>query len=135
MAIRKRILRVHGTILVLLGLGLTTNATIGTFRGIGVFHFLQENHLAMVGLSQAYLLMAIIGAVLWLGSVEQNVRKWHAIGAVAHAPPLAMLITFWNLFGELNMVSVAVIAAIIHSVFLCVESTALLYRVSRDSAQ
>lgn len=58
---RKRIQRIHGTILILIGMAFTINSTIGTYLGIGNFSFLQENEFALVGLFQAYLLMAIIG--------------------------------------------------------------------------
>ena len=125
--IRKKVLSVHGTILLLIGGALTVNSTLGAFMGIGVFSFLQENELALVGLFQAYLLMAIIGLVLWMGSSGPDIRRWHLIGAVAHVPPLTAGIMFWDLLGSLGMTTIAIGAITFHCVFILVESTAFFY--------
>ncbi len=74
---RKKILRIHGSILILIGIALTVNSTLGTYLGIGKFSFLQNNEFALVGLFQAYLLMSIIGVALWIGSTSSEVRKFH----------------------------------------------------------
>ena len=129
---RKIILRVHGTILLLVGVALTVNSLLGRYRGIGNLKFLQENELGLVGLFQAYLLMAIIGIALWLGSVGADRRKWHAVGALAHLPPLAANIMFRNLLVEIGLGSVSVGSMIFHCVLICVESTALLYKAHPD---
>ena len=49
---RKNILRIHGSILIVIGIALTVNATIGTYLGVGKFNFLKDNELALVGLFQ-----------------------------------------------------------------------------------
>jgi len=123
---RKRILRVHGTILILIGAALTVNSTIGTYLGVGKFDFLQENEFALVGLFQAYLLMAIIGAALWTGSMSTSVRKFHFIGALAHVPPLVAIIMFWHLFSDMEMTTVAGIGSTFHCLFIGIETIALL---------
>ena len=105
---RKIILRVHGTLLLLVGVALTVNSTLGAYRGIGILKFLQENEFGLVGLFQAYLLMAILGIALWLGSVGADRKKWHAVGALAHLPPLAANIMFRNLFVEIGLGSLPV---------------------------
>ena len=65
--------------------------------------------------------MSVIGIVLWFGSFQQEKRKWHLIGALAHVPPLAANILFWNLFSELGMSVVATLAVIAHCIFISVE--------------
>ncbi len=121
---RKKILRIHGSILILIGIALTVNSTLGTYLGIGKFSFLQDNEFALVGLFQAYLLMSIIGVALWIGSTSTRVRKFHVIGALAHLPPLAANIMFWHLFSEMGMTTLAIIATIFHCLFICIETLA-----------
>jgi len=121
---RKKILRIHGSILILIGVALTVKSTIGTYIGVGLFSFLQDNEFALVGLFQAYLLMAIIGISLWLGSASKGIRKFHIIGALAHCPPLAAIITFWHLFSNMGMTTVAAIGTTFHCLFICIETFA-----------
>ena len=121
---RKKVLRIHGSILILIGIALTINSTIGTYVGVGIFSFLQDNEFALVGLFQAYLLMAIIGVALWLGTLNEGLRKWHIIGALAHIPPMAANIMFWHLFSGMGMTTPAIIAMVIHGLFITTETIA-----------
>ena len=121
---RKKILRIHGSILILIGIALTVNSTVGTYLGVGKFSFLQDNEFALVGLFQAYLLMAIIGVALWIGTMNTGIRKLHIIGALAHFPPLAANIMFWHLFSGMGMTTVAAIGTTFHCLFICIETVA-----------
>ena len=121
---RKKILRIYGSILILICIALTVNSTIGTYLGVGKFSFLQNNEFALVGLFQAYLLMSIIGIALWIGSTSSEVRKFHIIGALAHFPPLAANIIFWHLFAELGLTTLAIIGITFHCLFICIETIA-----------
>ena len=125
---RKIILRIHGTIIIFLGVALTINSTLGTYKGIGPFDFLSETPFVLVGLFQAYLLMALIGLTLWIGSYQDNPRKWHAVGALAHIPPLAANIMFYDTFLELEMQWASYIGSTIHCIFILVESVAFAYK-------
>ena len=83
-----------------------------------------DNEFALVGLFQAYLLMAIIGIALWIGTTSTGIRKFHIIGALAHFPPLAANIMFWHLFSDLEMTTLATIGTTFHCLFICIESVA-----------
>ena len=91
----KMFLQIHGTLLLIAGFVMTIIASLGMFKGIGVMNLLQGNPMALVGLMQAYLLMSIIGLVLWFGATQYK-RKWHIIGAIAHFPQLLANIIFWD---------------------------------------
>ena len=121
---RKKILRIHGSMLILIGIALTVNSTVGTYLGVGKFSFLQDNEFALVGLFQAYLLMAIIGVALWIGTTSAGIRKLHIIGALAHFPPLAANIMFWHLFSGMGMTTLAIIGTTFHCLFICIETVA-----------
>lgn len=121
---RKKVLRIHGSILIVIGIALAANATIGTYLGVGNFSFLKDNEFALVGLFQAYLLMAIIGVSLWIGSTSTGIRKFHIIGALAHFPPLAANIMFWHLFLGMGMTTLAAIGTTFHCLFICIETIA-----------
>ena len=121
---RKKILRIHGSILIVIGIALTVNSTIGTYIGVGKFSFLQENEFVLVGLFQAYLLMAIIGVALWIGTTTSGIRKFHLIGALAHIPPLAANIMFWHLFSAMGMTTLATMGTTFHLLFIGIETAA-----------
>src|ERR1700704_584186 len=92
---RRWLLRVHGTILMLVALGSAGATTVGWMTGTGLFGFMHQNPLVWVGLIQAYLLMTIIAVLLIIGSGQGNARKWNVVGALAHCPPLlAALFSF-----------------------------------------
>ena len=50
---RRRLLRIHGTILTLVALGSAFATTIGWMTGTGLFGFMQQNPMVWVGLIQA----------------------------------------------------------------------------------
>ena len=125
---RKAILRTHGTIIMLIGVAMAVNSTIGTSRGTGIFDFLHENPLAHVGLLQAYLLMAIIGLTLWKGAASGNPHRWHIVGALAHLPPLLAIVFYWDLFHNMGMGWMVNISLVLHGTFVSVESTAFIYK-------
>ena len=119
----KRVLRVHGTAIVILGIALTVVGWIGTYHGAGVMAMLKEQPLAYIGLFQAYLLMSTLGVALWIGSYSEDTRRWHVIGFLAHSSPLAANLVFWDLIARYG-ISHAGIA--IHVVFMLVEAVAFL---------
>ena len=63
---RRWLLRIHGTVLMLVALGSAVATTIGWNTGTGVFGFMKQNPMVWVGLIQAYLLMTIIAVLLVL---------------------------------------------------------------------
>ncbi len=134
--VRKIILRVHGTVIIVLGITLTIVATLGDTYGIGAMVPLPEMPLVVTGLFQTYLLLAVIGVVLWVGSFQAQPRPWNWIGALAHIPllvsnivfwnhpPLITNVLFWEHFYQMNMEVMSVAGIIMHSVFIIVEATA-----------
>ena len=123
--IRKRILKVHGTIALVAGIGFAIVSTIGMMLGVGVFKFLHENKLGHVGLFQAYALFALIGAILLMVSKQEKVRKWNCIGAIAHALILIVYIIHWNFFLTIEHGDFMRIGGIVfHGILLSLESWA-----------
>jgi hypothetical protein len=122
---RRRLLRVHGTILTLVAMAAAVATTIALITGAGPFGFMHEVPWAWVGLFQAYLLMAII-AVLLIVHAPSGDRKWDVVGALAHVPPLVVALSSLPLF-EAQIALVGAVAAItFHTVFLVVEAVAAL---------
>jgi hypothetical protein len=125
--VRRRLLRVHGTILTLVALGNAIATTIGWITGNGPFGFMQQNPMVWVGLIQAYLLMTIIAILLILGSSQANTRKWHVVGALAHCAPLIAALSSLDVFNAMGVLGIARLAITFHLVFLCLEAIAALY--------
>ena len=89
--IRRHVLQIHSSFLLVLTLVNTVLAMVGWAMEKGPFALWQEIPFAAVGLFQAYLIMFIIGVVLWVGSHQEiNLRKWDVIGLLAHIPPLVI---------------------------------------------
>jgi hypothetical protein len=97
----KVILRLHGTVLILIGIALNINASMGAWYGIGNFSFLHANTLGFCGLSQAYMLCILTGIVLWTGSYAEKRKKWNRIGCLFHLFLLIEYAIFWNFFPTL----------------------------------
>src|SRR3954470_8802834 len=123
---RRRLLRVHGTILMLVALGSAVATTRGRMSGAGLFGFMQQNPMAWVGLIQAYLLMTIIAVLLLLGSGEINARKWNVIGALAHCAPLIAALSSFDVFESMGALGVLRVAIAFHVVWLFFKTCAAL---------
>lgn len=92
----KRVLRLHGTLLIAATLALTAASGLGYQSGSGQFGMLHAEPIGYIGLFQAYLLMTTVGIALWLGSTMVHTRPWHLIGILGHAAPLAANFLFWR---------------------------------------
>jgi hypothetical protein len=91
------------------------------------FGFMQQNPMAWVGLIQAYLLMAIIAALLVLGSGQVNARKWNVVGALAHCAPLIAALSSLDVFESMGALGIVRVAIAFHFFWLCLETFAALY--------
>jgi hypothetical protein len=126
-AFRRCLLRIHGTILMLVALGSAVATTIGRMTGTGLFGFMHQNPMVWVGLIQAYLLMAIIAVLLVIGSGEANARKWNVIGALAHCAPLIAAFSSLDVFESMGALGILRVAITFHVVWLCLETFAAVY--------
>jgi hypothetical protein len=124
---RRWLLRIHGTILMLVALGSAVATTVGWMTGTGLFGFMQQNPMVWVGLIQAYLLMMIIAALLVLGSGQVNARKWNVVGALAHCAPLIAALSSFDVFESMGALGIVRVAITFHFVWLCLETFAALY--------
>jgi len=77
--LRTRIIRVHTAALFVLGTALGFGAIAGGLWGGGMYPFLVTNHIAAVGLLQAYFLMALIALAVWIATL--TTRNTGANGA------------------------------------------------------
>jgi hypothetical protein len=128
---RRRLLRVHGAILILVALGSAVATTVGWMTGSGPFGFMQRNPLVWVGLIQAYLLMTIIAVLLVIGSREANPRKWNVVGALAHCPPLIAALSSLGVFASMGALGMVRVAIAFHFVWFSLEALAALIRTRR----
>jgi hypothetical protein len=124
---RRRLLRIHGTILTLVALASAVATTIGWMTGAGVFGFMQQNPMVWVGLIQAYLLMTIVAVLLVIGSSEANPRKWNVVGALAHCPPLIAALSSLSVFKSMGALGIVRVAIAFHFVWLILETFAAVY--------
>ena len=127
--LRRKILRIHGSFLLVLTVANTVITMVGWALGKGPFALWQQEQFAAVGLFQAYLLMFVVGVALWFGSMqEKDLWRWDLIGLMAHLPPLAVNFIFANLFAAHNFRGVSIISITIHIVFISLELFAIMRR-------
>ncbi len=124
---RRRLLRIHGTILGLVALGSAVATTVGWMTGAGLFGFMHQNPMVWVGLIQAYLLMTIIAVLLVLGSREVNLRKWNVVGALAHCAPLIAALSSLRVFESMGALGIVKGAIAFHILWFCLEGFAAAY--------
>ncbi len=127
--IRRRVLRAHGTFLLILTPIMTTVAMVGWAFGKGPFALWHVIQFATPGLFQAYLLMFIVGVVLWIGSYQESgLRKWDVIGLLAHIPPLAVDFIFIKLFLAYHFQGDAIFSITLHTFWILTEVFAILQK-------
>jgi hypothetical protein len=124
---RRRLLRIHGTILTLVALSSAVATTIGWMTGTGLFGFMHNNPMVWVGLIQAYLLMTIIAVLLIFGSDKANSRKWNVVGALAHCPPLIAALSSLDVFESMGALGIVRVSIAFHVLWLSLETFAALY--------
>ena len=127
--VRRRILRVHGSFLLVLTVINTVLTMVGWATGKGPFALWQEIPFAAVGLFQAYLIMFVVGVALWFGSsLNSDLWKWDLIGLLAHLPPLAVNFIFSDLFAAYHFQSTSLFSIVLHTIWILVELFAILYK-------
>ena len=119
---RRKFLRIHGTMLFLVGITAAITSLIGKIYGTGPFGFLKANQMVAIGLFEAYLLAAVCGVFLLVGSFQEKVYKWNRMGAIIHVPLFTTNIIFWNFYSEVGMEMGGIISTIAHGILICVES-------------
>lgn len=99
--IRKNTLRIHGALLTMMGIVMSTYFTLSLYE-TGTYNFLQADKLEHVELTAAYLLAVLTGIVLWAGSYQKNKKKWNRTGAFFHFFMLIIYCIHWNFFKALT---------------------------------
>ena len=123
----------HVSLLSALALGLSVNCVLGAFAGYGAYPFLSTNHLAAVGLLQAYLLMALIGVAVWTSFLTTHHlhQAWHYLVITAHLPPLLALFLLTPSTPELTL-NVVLLSLAVHGAGIAAEVIALSLRRTKN---
>lgn len=115
------VLRIHGSIFLVLMPLLIILSTIGMYSGKGLFAFLHSTPLADVGLLQLYAAMTVIGVVLLIGSFQSKTWMWNLIGFVVQITPLLSNSIFADLYKHTGIAP----SWTLHSILLFLEFLAL----------
>jgi hypothetical protein len=129
---RRLILKIHGSGLLLLGLANAIVSTLGAATGAGPMGFLQAQKIGHVGLLQAYLLAALLGAVLLIGARQPRPVLFDWVGAATHLSILVVYVMYWDLFPQMAPGFEAVRSvALVHIGFVLLEGWAIFGRSRR----
>lgn len=124
--IAKNILKTHGYLLVALGLANATASFVATkIRLPGPFYFLSENPFPEVGFLQAYLLAALVGTTLVIGSRIEEFFIFDIVGIVMHLIPPLTLILMYDQIHQVMGVPTIILSISIHATFIILEIIAL----------
>lgn len=117
----KLILRVHGIILLSLGLMMTLQTVLGFFSGVGVLKFIKGDALRSVGLFEAYLLAGFFGSVFIILSGKQYKKEWHLLPVMVHLILFTTNLLFWKAYSLAGIVTVGYVATTAHALFTLLE--------------
>ena len=124
--IANKILKTHGVLLVLLGMANTIASFVATKTEIqGPFQFLYQNPFPEVGFMQAYLLAALVGVTLIIGSKTEKFYVFDIIGLVMHLIPPTALILMYDQINQVMGPSTIKLSIAIHATFVTLELIAL----------
>jgi hypothetical protein len=125
--IRRRVLRVHSVILIVVGGASAAVATIGWLMAVGPYAFLHDQRIGHVGLIQAYLLAMLLVVVLWLGSRQPTPVAWNAVGAGVQLCILVAYVLHWDFLPTLGpgMLTVRTFCLIVHIGLVLLETWAI----------
>ena len=121
------ILKTHGILLILLGLGNATLSYVATkFELQGPFQFLYQDPFPEVGFLQAYLLAALIGLTLTIGARSEKFYIFDLVGLLMHLVPPLVLILMYDQIHQVMGVSTIKLSISIHATFVALEILALI---------
>jgi len=131
---RRTVSQIHGGFIIVLGLALGIYINSVPYTGFGIYAFLRDDAFAIAGLSQAYLLMALIGLMLRIGSRKDNSGIWNWVGALAHVPPLLATVMYFGAMAEIGVAHVLIGSVPMHLICIGFEVAAALSKApSRNS--
>ena len=130
---RRTVSLVHGGFIIVLGLALGIYINSVPYTGFGIYSFLRNDAFAVAGLSQAYLLMAIIGLALRIGARKDNSGVWNWIGALAHVPPLLATVMYFGAMAEIGVAHVLIGSVPMHLICVGFEVAAALSKRAAKS--
>jgi hypothetical protein len=110
----RRILRWHAAALMTLTPILTCATYLGGFTGIGPYGGLAGNDMAIVGLVQAYPLMGLVAASMWMGSRGSAPWRYSALAIAAHSIPFSALLMLWSPIMDSPIASAIPLSFLIH---------------------
>jgi hypothetical protein len=128
--LRGNVTQIHGTFIIVLGLVLGVYINTVPYTGWGFYGFLQNDQFAVAGLSQAYLLMAVIGLMLRLVSRQSTAASWNWIGALAHVPPLLASVMYFGSLAEVGLGGMVMGSMAMHIVWMSIEVITALAKMS-----
>lgn len=115
------ILKSHGIVLLCLGIIMTGQTILGSFKGIGVLAFIKNDPLRSVGLFEAYLLAAFSGLVLIVLSGKHYIKEWHLLAGSIHLILFTTNILFWEAYSIAGILTIGYLSTIAHAVFITIE--------------
>lgn len=131
----KTILRVHGLFLVTLGIIMTIQTLMGTYKGLGILRFTLHDPLKSVGLFEAYLLAAFSGFVLFLHSGKHYRKIWHVLAASVHLILLVTNLLFWEAYSLADIVLVGYVSTSAHAVFILIECSCYYVQIRHNQSK
>lgn len=120
------VLRVHGIILLGIGILMALQTLLGCFKGIGVLSFTKGDLLRSVGLFEAYLLAGFCGALFILLSGKCYSKEWHLLAATVHLILGITNLIFWEAYTIAGIVTIGYLSTMAHAFLIIVECTCYL---------
>ena len=130
-SMRTLILRTDAIPLMLFGLSGITLDLLGYFAGIGVWSEVLFNNPLAIGAVEAHGLAIIIAVLLLRHAAAEDTRVWHVTAGAVHLLLGICNLVFWQVFINVGIVPVGIVATTYHFVFVIANGAALFLPLSR----
>ncbi|MEM8533927.1 MAG: hypothetical protein AAGF95_23990 [Chloroflexota bacterium] len=130
-SMRTLILRTDAIPLVLFGLSGITLDLLGYFAGIGVWSEVLFNNPLAIGAVEAHGLAITIAVLLLRHATAEDTRVWHVTAVAVHLLLGICNLVFCQVFINVGIVPVGIVATTYHFVFVIANGAALFLPLSR----
>ncbi|MCG8351562.1 MAG: hypothetical protein MI924_27665 [Chloroflexales bacterium] len=134
-SMRTLILRADAIPLAFFGLSGITMDLLGYFAGIGAWKDVFLNNPLAIGAVEAHGLAIIIAVLLIRHAAAQDTTTWHVTAVAVHLLLGICNLVFWQVFIDVAIAPIGVVATAYHFVFIIANGAALfLTRLSPEIA-
>ena len=131
---RRRLLLANGVFLVVVGGVQVVFELAAHYASAGPYGYIFEESPYTIGWVEAHGLAFIIGVLLLVIAARDGRRFWHVLGGAVHTLLGTANLVFWESFVIFGVVTMGVVATVVHFVLVAAHVVAFVASRDRESA-